>query len=461
MSANFSASIIAQLKARVVSEMERLQVPGVAIGMISGPEFYTVEFGSTSLNNPLPITADTLFQIGSITKTITALAAMRLVDAGLLNLDTPIRTYIPDLRLADETVAQRVTLRHVFTHTGGWLGDYFDDLGPGDDALAKMVSRMVNLPQETPLGEIWSYNNAGFYLAGRVLELMSGKTYEAAVKELVLDPIGMTNSFFFPADLMTYRFVVGHDAVYPGEERSPRVLTPWALARSGNAVGGLACSVIDLLRYARFQMGDGRTETGERLLSAESLRKMHTPTVAAANGEAMGLAWFIREANGVRLIRHGGATTGQMATFTAAPERQFAFAALTNSERGSELYQPLSRWALEQFLGIQERDPEPLAAPEEQLAEFVGVYQAAADDLKVSLRQGELVLEEIPKGGFPAQDSPPSPPPPPVRMALCGPDRVIVLDEPGRGNQGEFLRDAEGRLVWFRFGGRVHKKMEG
>jgi CubicO group peptidase (beta-lactamase class C family) len=216
MSANFSASIIAQLKARVVSEMERLQVPGVAIGMISGPEFYTVEFGSTSLNNPLPITADTLFQIGSITKTITALAAMRLVDAGLLNLDTPIRTYIPDLRLADETVAQRVTLRHVFTHTGGWLGDYFDDLGPGDDALAKMVSRMVNLPQETPLGEIWSYNNAGFYLAGRVLELMSGKTYEAAVKELVLDPIGMTNSFFFPADLMTYRFVVGHDAVYPG-----------------------------------------------------------------------------------------------------------------------------------------------------------------------------------------------------------------------------------------------------
>jgi hypothetical protein len=175
----------------------------------------------------------------------------------------------------------------------------------------------------------------------------------------------------------------------------------------------------------------------------------------------MGLAWFIREPSGVRLIRHGGATKGQMATLTVAPEREFAFVALTNSDRGSELYQPLTGWALEEFLGLQEKAPEPLAVPELQLVEFVGVYQAAADDLRISLRQGELVLEEFPKGGFPAQDSPPMPPPPPVRMALCGPDQVIVLDEPGRGNQGEFLRDAHGRLEWFRIGGRVHKKIEG
>jgi CubicO group peptidase (beta-lactamase class C family) len=439
--------------------MERLHIPGVAIGIISGQEFYTLEFGVTNLDNPLPITADTLFQIGSITKTITALAMMRLADAGLVNLDVPIRTYLADLRLADESVAQRVTLRHVFSHTCGWLGDYFDDLGPGDEALAKVVTRMAKLPQETPLGEVWSYNNAGFYLAGRVVELMTGKTYEAAVKELVLDPIGMTNSFFFPADLMTYRFAAGHDAVYPGEERSPKVLVPWALARTSNPLGGLACSVIDLLRYARFQMGDGKTESGQRLISSETLRAMHTPGVPAANGEAMGITWFIRQANGVRLIRHGGATNGQMATFTVAPGQRFAFIALTNSDRGSELYQPLIRWALEQFLAIVERDPEPLAAAEAQLAEYAGRYDAAAEELQVSLRQGELVLDVFPKGGFPAQDSPPSPPPPPVRMALCGPDRVIVLDEPGKGSQGEFLRDANGRIEWFRIGGRVHKNL--
>jgi CubicO group peptidase (beta-lactamase class C family) len=461
MSTTFSAPLIAQLKGRVAAEMERLRIPGAAIGIIHGREDYTAEFGITSLDNPLPITANTLFQVGSITKTITALAAMRLVDVGLLNLEAPLQTYLPGLLLADESVARRVTLRHVFTHTGGWLGDYFDDLGPGDDALAKMVARMAELPQETPLGEIWSYNNAGFYLAGRVLELITGKTFEAAVQELVLNPLGMTGSFFFAADLMTFRFAVGHDAVYPGEERQPRVLAPWGLARTGNPLGGLVCSLVDLLRYARFQMGDGRTEAGERLISAEALRAMHTPIVAAANGEAMGLSWFVRQADGAQLIRHGGATNGQMATLTVAPGQRFAFAALTNSDRGSELYQPLTRWALEQFLGIREVDPEPLAAPEAQLAAYVGRFQAAAEDLQVSLHQGKLVLETFPKGGFPTQDAPPPPAPPPVRLALCGPDRVLILDEPGRGNQGEYLRGSDGQIAWLRFGGRVHKKAAG
>lgn len=458
MTPMISAPVIASLNAQVTSDMQHLHIPGVALGLISGDESYTAGFGVTSLDNPLTVTSDTLFQIGSITKTITALATMRLVEAGRLELDAPLRTYLPGLRMADERVAERVTLRHIFTHTGGWLGDYFDDLGPGDDALEKMIERMSALPQETPIGEIWSYNNAGFYLAGRILELSTGKPYETAVKELVLDPIGMQDSFFFPAEMMTRRFAVGHDAVYPGGQRLPKILTPWALARTSSPLGGLASTVNDLLRYARFQMSDGSAESGERLLSSEWLLQMHTPIVPAANGEAMGVTWFIRQVNGVKLIRHGGATNGQMATLTIAPQQRFAFVALTNSDRGSELYQPLTRWALGQFLGIQERDPEPLDTGEAQLAEYVGNYTAAANEMQISLRQGELVLQNLPKGGFPIQDSPAPSPPPAVRMALCGPDRVVILDEPGRGNQGEFLRGAQGELIWFRIGGRVHKR---
>jgi CubicO group peptidase (beta-lactamase class C family) len=460
MSTTFSPAAIRPISAQIVSEMDRLRVPGVAIGLLHVHETDSAGFGVTSLDNPLPVTADTLFQIGSITKTITALAVMRLVEGGRIDLDAPLRSYLPGLRLADPAVTERVTFRHVFTHTGGWTGDYFADLGPGDDALAKIVARMAELPQEAPLGEIWSYNNAGFYLAGRILELATGQTYETAVKRLVLDPLGMDNSYFFPADLMTRRYAVGHEAVYPGEQRQPKILTPWALARTSNPVGGLASSVNDLLRYARFQLGDGQTETGERLLSPGLMQQMHTPTIPAANGEAMGVAWFIREVNGVRLVRHGGATNGQMATLTLAMQPQFAFIALTNSDRGSELYQPLTRRVLAQFLGLEERDPEPLAALEAQLAEYVGVYQAAANEMRISLEEGGLVLRDIPKGGFPDIDSPPPPPPPPVRLALCGPDQVIVLDEPGRGNQGEFLREKQGKLVWFRFGGRVHRRAE-
>jgi CubicO group peptidase (beta-lactamase class C family) len=320
MTAKLSAPAITQLNNQINSEMARLHIPGVAVGVILGDETYTAGFGVTSLDNPLAVTADTLFQIGSITKTITALAAMRLVEADKLDLDVPLRNYLPELHMADEGVAERVTLRHIFTHTGGWLGDYFDDFGAGEDALAKIVTQMAKLPQDTPLGEIWSYNNAGFYLAGRVLELVTGKAYEVAVKELVLNPIGMMDSFFFPADLMTRRFAVGHEAVYPPEERPPRILTPWALARTSNPLGGLASTINDLLRYARVQMSAGLAETGERLLSPELFSQMHTPTVTAANGEFMGIAWFIRQADGVQLIRHGGATNGQMAILTIAPQ---------------------------------------------------------------------------------------------------------------------------------------------
>ena len=84
----------------------------------------------TNVEHPLPVDADTLFQIGSISKTVTATAAMRLVEAGRLDLDAPLRHYLPELRLADEAVAAAVTAHHLFIHTGGWAGDYFADGGP-------------------------------------------------------------------------------------------------------------------------------------------------------------------------------------------------------------------------------------------------------------------------------------------------------------------------------------------
>ncbi len=83
-------------------------------------------------------------------------------------------------------------MRQLLTHTAGWTGDYFADTGRGDDALTKMVESMAELEQVTPLGAMWSYNNAAFYLAGRVLEAVTETPYEVAIRELVLDPLGMT-----------------------------------------------------------------------------------------------------------------------------------------------------------------------------------------------------------------------------------------------------------------------------
>jgi len=162
---------------KIVSEMKRLSIPGVSVGIWhKGGEFYA-GFGVTSVEHPLPVTPDTLFQVGSISKTFTGTMLMQLAEQGKVDLDAPVRKYIKDLKLRDENVAKRVTIRLLLTHSGGWVGDYFNDFGNGDDALANMVKDVARLPQVMPLGKLWSYNNVGFNIASRVIELATKKSY--------------------------------------------------------------------------------------------------------------------------------------------------------------------------------------------------------------------------------------------------------------------------------------------
>lgn len=149
---------------------------------------------------------------------------MRLVDRGDVDLDAPVRRYVPELTLSDEQTAQQVTVLHLLNHTAGWAGDLLDNTGTGDDALARYVPRMARLEQVTPLGTTVSYNNASLSLAGRLIELVTGKTFEDAMKELVFEPLGLTRSFFFPNDVMTRRFVVGHNPAFRRDgHRGPAV----------------------------------------------------------------------------------------------------------------------------------------------------------------------------------------------------------------------------------------------
>lgn len=451
--------IFDNLRDFVAEAMRRLPVPGAAFGVLHDGEAHVAGLGVTNLDHPLPVTPDTLFQIGSITKTFTGTLAMRLIEAGRLDLDAPVRTYLPDLRLADEAAAAGVTLRHLLTHTGGWVGDYFEDCGPGDDALARYVTRMAALPQLTPLGEVWSYNNAGFGLAGRVLEVAAGKTYEAALKELVLDPLGLEMTFIFPADVMTHRFATGHrvdrDLTGDDEAERPYVARPWALARTAHPVGAITSTVGDLLRYAAFHMGDGTTARGERLLSPESLALMQSPLVKGELDDEMGLTWFIKRFDGLKALRHGGATNGQQAVLLLAPERGFAFAMLTNSDHGAELHREAALWALREYLSVGEHEVVQRAMSPEALAAYAGRYTSLLSDVELKVEAGGLVMHVMNKGGFPDRDSPPPPSPPPMRLAFCGRDRVVVLDRPLKDSQGEFLRGPDGGLAWFRFGGRI------
>src|SRR5438105_1651274 len=155
-------SRVSEFRSYFEAEVARRHVPGVALGLLLDDVEHTAGFGVTNLDNPLPVDEDTLFQVGSITKTFTATAVMRLVDEGRLDLDRPVQIYLPDFRLAEPNVAATVTTRHLLTHTAGWIGDFFSDTGRGDDALARYVVEMADLEQLTPPGGVYSYCNAGF-----------------------------------------------------------------------------------------------------------------------------------------------------------------------------------------------------------------------------------------------------------------------------------------------------------
>jgi CubicO group peptidase (beta-lactamase class C family) len=448
----------------VLAGMQHYVIPGVSVGVYHQGHEQVLGFGVTSLENPLPVTPSTLFQVGSITKTFTATALLRLVEMGRLELDAPVRVAIPDFRMADEYAAAHVTLRHLLTHTAGWLGDYFNDYGSGEDALAKMVAALVDLPQLTPLGEVWSYNNATFYVAGWLVEIVTGKPYEAALQELVLDPLGLHDSFFFADDVITRRFVVGHLVAPVEGVRTARVARPWPIGRAGHSIGGLVSTVGDLFRYARFHMGDGTAPGGARLLKPETLALMQTVQSPAAGLSKIGLSWFINEAGGEKVISHGGATYGQEANFRIVPSRDFAVAVLTNSDDGDNLNQLVSKAAIKAYLGLEYPQTDPLDLPAERLAPYVGRYEAKDDLVEVSLAEtaggpARLSFRVIYKGGFPTPETPPSRPPETVRAALYADDRLVCLDDPYKNSLVDILRSSDGSITWMRLGLRIHKRL--
>lgn len=440
---------------RIQKEMKRLHVPGVSIGVYHKGKEWTAGFGVTSIENPLPVNSDTLMQVGSISKTFTATLLMMLAEQGKVNLDSPVRKYIKDFKLKDEGVAKKVTVRHLLTHTGGWVGDYFNSFGDGDDALDKMVKDIAHLPQIQPLGKIWSYNNTGFNVASRIIEVVTKKSYEQALQEMLLDPLGLTMSFLYPSDILfTHRFVVGHYR----KDKKTHVSRPWAIGRAGNGVGGVVSTVKDLLKYARFHMGDGKSPSGNRLIKRKSLEAMRVKQVYAGGRGDMGITWFIRYADDLTVYGHGGATNGQQAYFFYIPEKDFALAILTNSDEGGVITAQTFGWALDLYFGIKLKSPKPMKNPQDG-KEFVGRYKIGTECFDLKTKGKYLVYHHIPLGGFPTPDSPPGPALAPMRFAFYERDNLIGLDEPYNGALADILRDEKGRVKYFRVGGRAHKKI--
>jgi CubicO group peptidase (beta-lactamase class C family) len=439
------------------AKMREFGVPAVAIGIIDNGVVTTKGLGITNVEDPLPITEHTVFPIASISKTFAATAMMRLVEQGKVNLQSPVRTYLPEFRVRDEAVSREVTVWNLLTHTSGWEGQVS---GPerGEDTLRNFVASVIpDLMQVAPRSAAWSYNNAGFSVAGRVIEAVTGTSINRAIRDLVFTPLGLEHAGTTAGDFIVNRFATGHAS---SAENRPTLNRPFSPSTSVTA-GGVGVCISDLMTYARFHMGDGTSAAGARVLTRASLEQMRTPQLhKQATDDDIGIAWHLRTVGPLRVAAHGGTLGGHILLLEIVPERNFAIGILTNAQNGWRLIQDVERAALKAYhgatfapnqaishRGLVETLPtaDPLAAQPE-LASYVGRFVRPMNAVVVRAEGSKLFVQERPTSGDPRPEMP---------VAFYGPDRVVVTAGNERGQSIEFIRDGTGTVKWVRVVGRV------
>ena len=445
-----------QLEALVRSQMEEQAIPGVAVGILAEGQIQTWGFGVASIETNFPVLPDSLFQIGSITKVFTATVIMQLVDEGTLDLDAPVTRALPDFRLRDEAATDTVTVRHLLTHSGGFFGDRFrrednTDYGLGDDALSRALAEFDTLRQYTPPGETWSYCNTGFQALGGIIERFTGQTVEQAIRERVLTPLGLERSFFFPHEAITYAAAVGHNKP-PGKELA--VARPYPLVRAMNAAGGIIGTVGDLLRFARFHMGDGMADE-QRVLSAQSIGAMLTLQTEAGLSDYWGLGWSIDMVDGTTVAGHGGTTNGFRAKLTLVPERKAALALLANSNGGRQLGRALEAWFLERYTDLRRQEPPAVTLAEEQLRRLTGHYRGPTSEIDVAAEEDGLRLEIVTTNPLTQEVTTW----PPEHLAPVTGTRFVLRDGESAGEPVAFIGGGE-RPAFMRYHGRLVDRVE-
>lgn len=385
-----------------LSELARRHgVPGAGFAVLRmagdsvDDEIIEATHGVLSTSTGVEVTADTSFEIGSITKVWTATVVMQLVDEGRLDLDAPVRDVLPELQVADEEVSGRVTMRHLLTHTSGIDGDVFTDPGRGGDCLEAYVATLGDVPQNHPLGATFSYCNTGFVIAGRVIEKLTGQTWDAAMRVRLFEPLGLVHTSTLPEEAILGRAAVGHIGE-PDEEPHP---TPrWLMPRSLGPAGLINSTAREVTTFARMHLAGGVAADGTRVLSAESTTAMQQMQTELPDrhtlGDGWGLGWILFTWDGHRVFGHDGSTLGQNAFLRILPDAGLAVALVTNGGHTQDLFDELYRGVFDAVAGVSKphrlepADP----APEVDLQQHVGVYERTSVRTEVFEKDGALVL---------------------------------------------------------------------
>jgi CubicO group peptidase (beta-lactamase class C family) len=313
-----------RVDAFVRRRMETLHTPGLAVVVVEdGGVAFSRGYGWADVAAGRPMTETTPVGLASTTKGLTALAVLQLVEAGRVDLDAPVARYLPAFRVADARGAA-ITLRHLLTHQAGLPGSAAFDGAQDDGALARHVGALRDVGLRWPPGAGYEYANDGYAVAGLVVQEVAGRPYERVVEERIFAPLDMTGSTFDPA-----RAAAG--GLAQGYTKRRGAVGPVATVPSrGMAPAGMAFSTArDAGRYLLALLQGGALGAA-RVLSAAGIDALWTPAAPVGDGVAYGLGWQLREAEGLRLVEHGGNVPWGGAMFLLLPDRGVAVGVLAN-----------------------------------------------------------------------------------------------------------------------------------
>jgi CubicO group peptidase (beta-lactamase class C family) len=397
---------IAAVRQRLGRDLPRLaamhEVPGVSVAvLVDGRQVVEHVAGVVNLRTAVAVTPDSLFMIQSITKVWTATLVMQLVDDDLVELDAPVRAYLPGFRTADERASREITVRHLLSHTGGFEGDIWAATTAGEDALQRFVDDHVSgAAQYTRPGEMYSYCSAGYGVLGRLLEVLRQMPYASVLRRFLAEPLGISELAFSADEALAFRTAIGHARPTPDAAQQP--LRVWAVMPPSNPAAGnqLAMSTRGLLAFARMHLTDGLAQDGTRVLSQQSVRAMrerqvdHPAAVGAPSGQ--GLGWMLP--NRPRVVEHGGDTIGVAALLRMVPHAGVAVAMLTNGGTVGPLIDELVEPLLGDISGVAAApglpSPHTEALPSD-LTRYLGRYETRTHLYDVTLAEdGRIQLTQ-------------------------------------------------------------------
>ena len=426
------------LDSAITAALARTGTPGVQIAVVvDGQVVYERAQGLADAELRRPVTTQTLFRVGSVTKMITAATLGELVASRTLDLQAPIDRYVPEL--AGRRVG-RVTTHQLLTHTAGWIDHAVPYGRMGEGALGEVMREVGDTLFFTEPGRILSYSNPGFAMAGYVAERAGDGRFGTLAERRVLRPLGMTRSTFRPLEAMTTDFAQGH---LGGAGERALVVRPFTENTAQWAAGFLFSTAGELARFATALMQGGELD-GRRVLAASTVAQMTTGHQAVPGDSVAryGYGLVIGSRNGVRQWAHGGAINGFDAMVTMWPDRRSALVILDNRSGGP--MPEIEAVVRERVLGLPRPTPPTATAPRAgtatERARVVGTYAQGATRVTITSDADSLRFTQ---GGAT------------MTAVLVGEDQLRLLVPAGEPMNLLLVRDTSGRVQYLHQGLRA------